>query len=882
MALYRKYRPASFAEVVGQEQVTRPLSVALDSGRINHAYLFSGPRGCGKTSSARILARSLNCVEGPTSTPCGVCNSCVSLAPGGPGNLDVTELDAASHNGVEDMRELRDKAHYAPAESRYRVFIIDEAHMISPQGFNAMLKIVEEPPEHLIFIFATTEPEKVIGTIRSRTHHYPFRLLTPGDMRGLLQRTAAAEDVQIDDAVYPLVIEAGGGSPRDSLSILDQLVAGSGPGGVNYEDALGLLGVTDLKLIDAAIDALAANDSAALFRVVDDVIEAGHEPRRFVTDLLSRLRDLMVLQSVPEAIDMGLVSAPTARAQILQDEAAKFSGAQLASLAAQVNDRVSDMRGATAPRLLLEILCAHLLLPSAAAPAPGGGVVPAAPANTPAAQATSAANANQEVPQKPVYERPSQRRAREAAEQVSEKAAEQTATQQPQQPKPEPVPEAPRQVQQAPSNVPQQSQQPAPQQQPGRQETPGSTPDPVRQQSPQSRPQQPEESREPTRAFAEVPAQPPAAPQPGEASEAGGVDTDAVLAQIRSNWAKLRGEVGRRNKIAEIMLTEARILGIREDTLVLGHNTGALAERLNEKSKNDVIVAVLKDEMGLNLQVNCVVGTNPETVGFPPPGPRQSTWNPTAAPSQNAPAPGQRQSHPGASSRESADSGEESASPAPAAEPRHHQTPPQRPDTAATGDWGAPAPLGGNSNQQPAASEGGAWGNPAPLSGTPAGQTRASVAPPAPPQEPERPRRWEQAAARGNAKMQERAQRPEFSGGVPLPPEPDDPDDPYGYPPDEGIPDRSVPVRAPQQAPQQQRQAPQPSPAVVPPPTPDGQLSQVAAPTPPAAPVNPEDARNAEEEEMVAASLEPGQLDRRDAQAIAMELLANELGARPL
>lgn len=305
LALYRKYRPATFAEVVGQEHVTEPLRTALAAGRINHAYLFSGPRGCGKTSSARIMARSLNCERGPTPDPCGVCNSCVNLAPEGAGSVDVVELDAASHGGVDDTRELRDRAFYAPAESRYRVFIIDEAHMVTTQGFNALLKIVEEPPEHLIFIFATTEPEKVLGTIRSRTHHYPFRLIPPGAMRALIERNCVDEGVAVEPAVFPLVIRAGGGSARDTQSVLDQLLAGAGPGGVTYDRAISLLGVTDVALIDDAVDALAAGDGAEVFGVVDRLVEAGHDPRRFAADLLDRLRDLVLLAAVPEAIQRG-------------------------------------------------------------------------------------------------------------------------------------------------------------------------------------------------------------------------------------------------------------------------------------------------------------------------------------------------------------------------------------------------------------------------------------------------------------------------------------------------------------------------------------------------------------------------------------------------
>jgi DNA polymerase III subunit gamma/tau len=371
LALYRKYRPAKFAEVVGQEHVTDPLRTALESGRINHAYLFSGPRGCGKTSSARILARSLNCELGPTSEPCGVCPSCTSLAPGGPGNIDVTELDAASHGGVDDTRELRDRAFFAPAESRYRVFIVDEAHMITTQGFNALLKIVEEPPEHLVFVFATTEPDKVLPTIRSRTHHYPFRLIAPGTLRKLMEAICAQEGAVVAPAVYPLVIRAGGGSARDSLSVLDQLLAGAGPEGVTYERAVALLGVTDVSLIDDVVDALAAGDRAAVFEAVDRMVEAGHDPRRFAADLLQRLRDLTLLQAVPEAPARGLVDAADDEIVRMIEQADRIGPGTLVRYGEIVHNGLIEMRGATAPRLLLELLCARMLLPAATVAEPG-------------------------------------------------------------------------------------------------------------------------------------------------------------------------------------------------------------------------------------------------------------------------------------------------------------------------------------------------------------------------------------------------------------------------------------------------------------------------------------------------------------------------------
>jgi DNA polymerase III subunit gamma/tau len=366
LALYRKYRPATFAEVRGQDHVTGPLRQALRTGRIHHAYLFSGPRGCGKTSSARILARSLNCVNGPTPDPCGVCDSCVALAPSGPGSIDVIEIDAASHGGVDDARELRERAFYTPVSGRFKIYIIDEAHMVTQQGFNALLKLVEEPPPHLKFIFATTEPEKVIPTIKSRTHHYPFRLVPPSVLRELLQDIVRAEGVPVDDAVLPLVVRAGAGSVRDSLSVLDQLLAGSDDSGLGYDRAVALLGYTDASLLDEIVDAFAAADGAAVFGAVNRVIEGGHEPRRFAADLLDRLRDLIILAAVPQAAETGLLDLAPDRAEQMAAQAGRFGQAALTRAAEIVSAGLDQMRGATSPRLLLELTCAQVLLPAAA------------------------------------------------------------------------------------------------------------------------------------------------------------------------------------------------------------------------------------------------------------------------------------------------------------------------------------------------------------------------------------------------------------------------------------------------------------------------------------------------------------------------------------
>ncbi|MDO5672686.1 MAG: DNA polymerase III subunit gamma and tau [Actinomycetaceae bacterium] len=432
-ALYRRYRPDTFADVIGQEHVTHPLIASLDSGKPNHAYLFSGPRGCGKTTSARIMARCLNCAQGPTGTPCGVCESCVDLATGAQGSIDVVEIDAASHNGVDDARNLRERATFVPVRDRYKVYILDEVHMLSTAASNALLKLVEEPPAHAVFIFATTEPEKVISTIRSRTHHYPFRLVPPGVLRDYCAKLCAQENIQVDDNVLSLVVRAGAGSVRDSLSVLDQLMAGAVEGHVTYSRAATLLGYTDSALLDGFVDSLVGSDGAGLYRVIDRVIEAGNDPRRFVEDLLQRFRDLVVLCFAGDGAEGILVHLPADEIARIKVQA-QAMGHHRASLAADMtNTGLTDMSGATSPRLLLELLAARLLLavstrgPAALAAGtvePGPAAAPKTPQTVPAAvQQVPVATPSPPVEPVPQAQAPQQERPQPAPSGTSTEAA---------------------------------------------------------------------------------------------------------------------------------------------------------------------------------------------------------------------------------------------------------------------------------------------------------------------------------------------------------------------------------------------------------------------------------------------------------------------------
>ncbi|MER7751094.1 DNA polymerase III subunit gamma and tau [Kitasatospora sp. NPDC097643] len=595
LALYRRYRPETFAEVIGQEHVTAPLQQALRNNRVNHAYLFSGPRGCGKTTSARILARCLNCEQGPTPTPCGECQSCRDLATGGPGSIDVIEIDAASHGGVDDARELRERAFFAPVHSRYKIFILDEAHMVTSAGFNALLKVVEEPPEHLKFIFATTEPEKVIGTIRSRTHHYPFRLVPPGTLRDYLAEVCGREGIQVEDSVFPLVVRAGAGSVRDSMSVMDQLLAGAAEGGVTYQMATALLGYTDSALLDEVVDAFAAHDGATVFQVIDRVVEGGHDPRRFVTDLLERLRDLVILATVPEAGEKGLIDAPADRVAVMQAQADAFGAAELSRAADLVNTGLTEMRGNAAPRLQLELICARVMLPGAYSDelslqarldklerrAAAGGF--AAPMGAPemSVPVSMAAPVQAQGPA-PVVEAPAPVQAPPV--QASPVQA----------PPPAPAPAAPAGPAPGAWPIPR-SFPPA-----------GGAPAPAAQAAPVAPAPQPQAAPAPVvpaPAPTPAPAAAPAGPggQPSAAAQQG-------AAQVRQLWPQILEAVKNRRRFTWILLSQnGQVAGFDGSVLQVSFINAGARDSFVGSNSDDVLRQALADALGVDWRIECIV-----------------------------------------------------------------------------------------------------------------------------------------------------------------------------------------------------------------------------------------------------------------------------------
>lgn len=580
-ALYRRYRPDSFADVIGQEHVTEPLMAALKGGRVTHAYLFSGPRGCGKTTSARIFARCLNCAQGPTDTPCGTCDSCVELARGGTGSLDVVELDAASHGGVDDARELRERAAFAPARDRYKIFIIDEAHMVTTQGFNALLKLVEEPPEHVKFVFATTEPEKVIGTIRSRTHHYPFRLVPPEQLLSYLGTLAEAEGVQIASGVLPLVVRAGGGSVRDSLSVLDQLIAGASDEGVTYERAVALLGFTHATLLDDTAEALAARDGASLFRVVDRVISTGHAPRRFVEDLLERLRDLIVVLAAGEQAGSVLRTVPADQLERMRTQAEHLGLANASRAADLTNLALTEMVGATSPRLQLELLCGRLLLPAADDGVDGvnarlerleaGGAGPAIGrpiAVVPAPQPVAASQ--------PVVSEPMPVRA----------------------PEPHPAASA-----EAPQARPAASAE-APEARPA-----ASAEAPTR---PAASAEASEQGREPATAPPEAARPAPKQPAPAAAATTDGLSTE----QVRHRWPEVLSTLAQVRRITWALAQNAQVVELSGGILKIGFPSSGLVSTFRNGPHTEPLQRALAETLGLQARIEAVVeGEVPATSG---------------------------------------------------------------------------------------------------------------------------------------------------------------------------------------------------------------------------------------------------------------------------
>ncbi|MFD2027684.1 DNA polymerase III subunit gamma and tau [Promicromonospora aerolata] len=598
-ALYRRYRPETFAEVIGQDHVAGPLMQALRSGRVNHAYLFSGPRGCGKTTSARILARTLNCAkntpESPIDTPCGECPSCVELARGGSGSLDVVEIDAASHNGVDDARDLRERATFAPARDRYKIFILDEAHMVTPQGFNALLKIVEEPPPHIKFIFATTEPDKVIGTIRSRTHHYPFRLVPPDVLSPYLEQLCGAEGIEVGSGVLPLVTRAGGGSVRDSLSVMDQLIAGATGGVVDYDHAVGLLGFTHATLLDDVVDALAARDGGSIFRVVDQIIATGHEPRRFVEDVLERLRDLIVIGVSGDAASAVLRGIPTDQLDRMRTQAGRLGVAELSRAADLVNAALTEMTGATSPRLHLELLCARLLLPGADDGAAGlaaridrlerGGVV-ASGAPAPSGPARDAGPGPAGEPTSGGLAGPAAARAVLDARKKRSEPAQPPAA-------PEPAPAAPEPAPVTPAAAPE----------------PASTagPTPTAAAAPEPSPAVSEPEPEPAR---ERPAPAATAPAPVPDS-AQGAEPGVTTETVRRRWPEVLGALAAARVTWSLVGPNAQVVALEGATLKLGFAAPGLARTFSNARHTSAVEEAVYQTLGIRVRVEATLDEGP-------------------------------------------------------------------------------------------------------------------------------------------------------------------------------------------------------------------------------------------------------------------------------
>ncbi len=602
IALYRRYRPDTFADLVGQEHVTVPLMQALASDRVAHAYLFSGPRGCGKTTSARILARCLNCAEGPTDTPCGKCDSCIELARGGSGSVDVVEIDAASHNGVDDARELRERAAFAPARDRYKIFILDEAHMVTTQGFNALLKLVEEPPPHVRFVFATTEPDKVIGTIRSRTHHYPFRLVPPAILTDYMATLADAEGVTIAAGVLPLVVRAGGGSVRDSLSVLDQLIAGSGEGGVTYERAISLLGFTDATLLDDAIDSIAAADGGALFGVVSRVIETGHEPRRFVEDLLERLRDLIVLAASGQAGAQALAADAEDARERLIDQSRRLGLVRASRAGDLVNDALTAMIGATSPRLHLELLCARLI----AADMAQGGAAPAV------AVAVAPAIASPVVP---VTAKPAAVASPASAPTSSAPAGSASAHAGHRSAPPWEVPDEPVAVT-APTAAPATPSAPVATQPAGaglasaRAAVAAARNDGATSAVPVVKPKTPATAAATPAAKPSTPLSTSAAPEPepvrAPSGDIAGGAEDAAL--VRRRWEEVLGTLERRRVTWTMVKQSGQVASVEGGVLKLAFDNPALAARFGAGPHAENVALAVRETLGLHVRVEGVVG----------------------------------------------------------------------------------------------------------------------------------------------------------------------------------------------------------------------------------------------------------------------------------